>query len=158
MCQQPKLKDFYKILELTIEATQEDIKKSFKELSKKLHPDLNKDVDADVKFKELYKAYKILSNSDKKQKYDVLYAKTFNITQTTTSSNNTSNHFFGTSDYANDPRYANMKININYNGSNNPSLGQFTVEQIVLDSLSKSFGVWQPLSKSNLHNPSGIII
>jgi molecular chaperone DnaJ len=60
-------KDYYKILELDKSATPEDIKKSYRKLALKYHPDKGGDED---KFKEISEAYSVLSDTDKKSKYD----------------------------------------------------------------------------------------
>ena len=65
-------KDYYKILELNKYATQEDIKKSYKKLALKYHPDKNQnDEKSKKKFQEITEAYSILSDEEKKKKYDM---------------------------------------------------------------------------------------
>ncbi|MGL4357366.1 MAG: DnaJ domain-containing protein [Cetobacterium sp.] len=64
------MKDYYKILKIEYNATQEEIKKAYKKLAKEFHPDLNKSADAEDRFKEISKAYEILSDNEKKEKYD----------------------------------------------------------------------------------------
>jgi len=65
-------KDYYTILELNNDASIDDIKKSYKKLAIKWHPDKNPDNRelAEEKFKEITEAYGILSDEEKKQKYD----------------------------------------------------------------------------------------
>jgi len=65
-------KDYYTILELNRDASMDDIKKSYKKLAIKWHPDKNRDNRelAEEKFKEITEAYGILSDEEKKQKYD----------------------------------------------------------------------------------------
>ena len=65
-------KDYYTILELNNDASIDDIKKSYKKLAIKWHPDKNPDNRefAEEKFKEITEAYSILSDEEKKQKYD----------------------------------------------------------------------------------------
>jgi molecular chaperone DnaJ len=65
-------KDYYTILELNNDASMDDIKKSYKKLAIKWHPDKNPDNRelAEEKFKEITEAYGILSDEEKKQKYD----------------------------------------------------------------------------------------
>ena len=60
------LEKYYKILELSSNASQDDIKKAYKKLAFKYHPDRNKEKDAETKFKEISNAYQILTNKDSK--------------------------------------------------------------------------------------------
>ena len=62
------MKNYYEILGVSKEATAEEIKKSYRKLSLKYHPDKN--TDGEEKFKEISEAYSVLSNPDKKAKYD----------------------------------------------------------------------------------------
>ena len=63
--------DLYAILELNKDATIEEIKKSYRKLAQKYHPDKNKNkTEATEKFQEISKAYEILSDPEKKEKYD----------------------------------------------------------------------------------------
>lgn len=63
--------DYYKILGLNKDAGQEDIKKAYKKLARKFHPDLNPDdPDAHRKFQEINEANEVLSDPDKRKKYD----------------------------------------------------------------------------------------
>jgi len=64
-------RDYYEILEVTKNATQEEIKKAYRKQAIKYHPDKNPgDKDAEAKFKEAAEAYEILSNPDKRSRYD----------------------------------------------------------------------------------------
>jgi molecular chaperone DnaJ len=64
-------KDYYKILEVEKTASPEDIKKSYRALALKFHPDKNpNNKEAEDKFKELSEAYEILSDPEKRKKYD----------------------------------------------------------------------------------------
>ena len=63
--------DYYKVLGLTKTATEKDIKKAFRKLARKYHPDLNPDdKEAEKKFKQVNEANEVLSDPDKRKKYD----------------------------------------------------------------------------------------
>jgi len=67
--------DLYNILELNSDATLIDIKRNFKRLALKFHPDKNKnktDINYNEKFNQIRIAYEILSNNEKKSKYDLM--------------------------------------------------------------------------------------
>ena len=64
-------RDYYEVLGLNKGASDEEIKKAYKKQARKYHPDLNPDnKEAEEKFKEVNEAYSILSDPDKKSKYD----------------------------------------------------------------------------------------
>ena len=64
-------RDYYEILGVDKSADETSIKKAYRQLAKKYHPDMNPgDAEAEVKFKEVNEAYDILSDPDKKAKYD----------------------------------------------------------------------------------------
>lgn len=64
-------RDYYEVLETNKNATPDEIKKAYKKLAKKYHPDMNPgDKAAEEKFKEINEAYAVLSDADKKAKYD----------------------------------------------------------------------------------------
>lgn len=64
-------RDFYEVLGLKKGASESDIKSAYRKLAMKYHPDRNPgDKEAEEKFKELNEAYSILSDPDKKDKYD----------------------------------------------------------------------------------------
>ncbi len=65
-------KDYYKTLGLDKKASEDDIKKAYRSLARKYHPDVNKDPKAEEMFKEVNEAYQVLSDSEKRQKYDTL--------------------------------------------------------------------------------------
>lgn len=63
--------DYYKILGIDKGASPEDIKKTYKKLARKFHPDLNPDnPDAHRKFQEINEANEVLSDPEKRKKYD----------------------------------------------------------------------------------------
>ncbi|HLZ56747.1 MAG TPA: J domain-containing protein [Ktedonosporobacter sp.] len=66
-------KDYYKILGVARGASTEEVKKAFRKLARKYHPDVNPgDKKAEDKFKEINEAYEVLSDSEKRRKYDTL--------------------------------------------------------------------------------------
>jgi len=66
-------KDYYKILGVARGASTDDIKKAFRKLARKYHPDVNPgDKKAEERFKEINEAYEVLSDADKRKRYDTL--------------------------------------------------------------------------------------
>ncbi len=64
-------RDYYEVLGLQKGASTDEIKKAFRKLGKQYHPDLNPgNKEAEEKFKEINEAYSVLSDADKKAKYD----------------------------------------------------------------------------------------
>jgi curved DNA-binding protein len=64
-------KDYYKILGVDKSASESDVKKAFRKLARQYHPDLHPDDRAaEAKFKEINEAYEVLSDVDKRKKYD----------------------------------------------------------------------------------------
>ena len=63
--------DYYEVLGLSKGASADEIKKAYRQMAKKYHPDMNPDnKEAEQKFKEVNEAYAVLSDADKKAKYD----------------------------------------------------------------------------------------
>jgi curved DNA-binding protein len=66
-----EFKDYYATLGVPRTASDQDIKKSFRKLAREFHPDVAKDKKtAEEKFKEINEAYEVLSDPDKRKKYD----------------------------------------------------------------------------------------
>ncbi len=64
-------RDFYEVLGVDKSASESEIKKAYRKLAMKYHPDKNNDdKEAEEKFKEASEAYEVLSDKDKKQRYD----------------------------------------------------------------------------------------
>ena len=63
--------DYYKTLGITKDASEEEVKKAYRKLARKLHPDLNpNDKEAHKKFQQINEANEVLSDSEKRKKYD----------------------------------------------------------------------------------------
>lgn len=63
--------DYYKILDIPKTATPEEVKKAYRKLARKLHPDLNpNDKEANKKFQQINEANEVLSDPEKRKKYD----------------------------------------------------------------------------------------
>mgnify|MGYP000397962972 CR=1 FL=1 len=64
-------KDYYEVLGIIKSASADEIKKAYRKLALKYHPDRNKDdKTAEAKFKEAGEAYHILSDKERREKYD----------------------------------------------------------------------------------------
>jgi molecular chaperone DnaJ len=67
----PEKRDYYEILGVDRSASEAELKKAYRNLAKKYHPDVNPgDKEAEIKFKEINEAYEVLSDPQKRQKYD----------------------------------------------------------------------------------------
>ncbi len=62
--------DYYQILGVARDASKEDIKRAFRRLARKYHPDVNSEPGAEEKFKEVNKAYEVLSEPETRERYD----------------------------------------------------------------------------------------
>ena len=63
-------RDYYEVLGVEKSATDEQLKKAYRRLAAKYHPDVSTEPNAEEKFKEINEAYEVLSDSDKRARYD----------------------------------------------------------------------------------------
>lgn len=63
-------RDYYEVLGVGRNASDDELKAAFRKLARQYHPDVNKEVDAEEKFKEINEAYGVLSDKDKRARYD----------------------------------------------------------------------------------------
>ena len=67
-----KYKDYYAVLGVPRDANEDDIKKAYRKLARQYHPDVNKKPDAEKKFKEINEANEVLSDPEKRKRYDTV--------------------------------------------------------------------------------------
>ncbi len=102
-------KDYYKVLGVDKNATAEDIKKAYRKLAMKYHPDKNPgNKQAEEKFKEINEANEVLSDQEKRARYDEL-SSTYNSWQQAGGNPNS----FSWDDLFNNPQYASRGTNVN---------------------------------------------
>jgi molecular chaperone DnaJ len=63
-------RDYYEVLEISKNASKDEIKNAYRKLALKFHPDRNKSPGAEEKFKEISEAYAVLSDDEKRTRYD----------------------------------------------------------------------------------------
>ncbi|MGB3203524.1 MAG: molecular chaperone DnaJ [Crinalium sp.] len=63
-------RDYYEILGISRDADKEEIKRAYRRLARKYHPDVNSEPGADEKFKEINRAYEVLSEPEMRSRYD----------------------------------------------------------------------------------------
>lgn len=69
-----KYQDYYEMLGVPRDANAEQIRKSYRKLARQYHPDVNKKPGAEAKFKQITEAYDVLSDPEKRKRYDQLGA------------------------------------------------------------------------------------
>jgi molecular chaperone DnaJ len=73
----PSKRDYYEVLGVPRGSSVEEIKKAYRKLALQYHPDRNKAKDAEERFKEITEAYAVLSDAEKRQKYDTYGSEDF---------------------------------------------------------------------------------
>ena len=63
-------RDYYDVLGVSQGADEGEIKSAFRRLARQYHPDVSQEADAEEKFKEINEAYEVLSDDDKRARYD----------------------------------------------------------------------------------------
>src|SRR4051794_7662375 len=70
-----KFRDYYEVLGIARDASQDEVRKAYRKLARKYHPDVNpNDATAEDKFKSISEAYEVLSDPEKRKRYDQLGA------------------------------------------------------------------------------------
>ena len=95
-----KYKDYYEILGVSRDADNSTIKSAYRKLARKYHPDVNKTKEAEQKFKDINEAYEVLSDKNKRSRYDSLGA-----------------NWQGGADYTPPPGFENFSFNFNQSGT-----------------------------------------
>ena len=95
-----KYKDYYEILGVSRDADAASIKSAYRKLARKYHPDVNKTKEAEEKFKDINEAYEVLSDKNKRQRYDSL-----------------GSNWQGGADYTPPPGFENFSFNFNQGGA-----------------------------------------
>ena len=101
-----KYKDYYEILGVKRDADSATIKSAYRKLARKYHPDVNKTKEAEEKFKDINEAYEVLSDKNKRQRYDSL-----------------GSNWQGGADWTPPPGFENFNFNFNQGGAQTFNFG-----------------------------------
>jgi curved DNA-binding protein len=119
-------KDYYQVLGISKNASSDEIKQAYRKLARKYHPDLNSgDKQAEARFKEVNEAQEVLSDPDKRRKYDQYGQYWSKMGQTDTST-------------ANSTRYANSGANVDFGDFDFGQYGSF--EDFINEMLGRGVG------------------
>lgn len=150
-----EFKDYYAILGVSKTASADQIKKQFRKLALKFHPDRNQgNKAAEAKFKEISEAYEVLSDTDKRSKYDRFgqYWQQSAATGYSRSKTNTQVDFGGTdfSQYGNFEEFINELLGrFSTPGTNNTNSQTYSYQTATKNSSSRSY------SNNNFQDFSG---
>jgi DnaJ-class molecular chaperone len=145
-------KDYYAILGVEKTATTQEIRKAFQQKARQLHPDVNKAPDAEERFKEVSEAYAVLSDDEKRRRYDAMRSGV-PFAGTSTSYGGTQGSYGGYGGYGSaDPfgwgfpfgaygSYRRQTSSARRPRSYNPTAGADIVYQLQLDEKEASAGV-----------------
>ncbi|MGZ4164983.1 MAG: DnaJ domain-containing protein, partial [Tumebacillaceae bacterium] len=64
-------RDYYEVIGVSKDAAPDEIKKAYRRLARQYHPDVNKDPSAAEKFKQITEAYEVLTDPERRQRYDM---------------------------------------------------------------------------------------
>ena len=127
-----KYKDYYEILGVERSADAAAIKSAYRKLARKYHPDVNKTKEAEEKFKDINEAYEVLSDKNKRQRYDSL-----------------GSNWQGGADYTPPPGFENFSFNFNQGGAQSFDFGSAGFS----DFFSSLFGdMMGGMNSQNMHN------
>jgi len=101
-----KYKDYYEILGVSRDADASAIKSAYRKLARKYHPDVNKTKEAEEKFKDINEAYEVLSDKNKRQRYDSL-----------------GSNWQGGAEWTPPPEFENFNFNFNQGGAQSFDFG-----------------------------------
>ena len=101
-----KYQDYYEILGVSRDADSAAIKSAYRKLARKYHPDVNKTKEAEEKFKDINEAYEVLSDKNKRQRYDSL-----------------GSNWQGGADWTPPPGFENFSFNFNQGGAQSFDFG-----------------------------------
>ena len=128
-------KDYYKILNISRDASEEEVKKAYRKMALKFHPDKNKDSGAEEKFKEIAEAFEVLSDPQKREVFDRYGEEGLKGRPTTNSTKFEMPEGFTTFNFHGDPRATFSK----FFGNDDPFKGLFKLEAFSLRSSTKVF-------------------